>query len=167
MLCEITHFHFTHGINPHVILSFEKWFLTLAGVAHWIECRPVNWKVAGSIPSQGTGLGCGPGLQLGAQDRQPHSDVSLPLSPSLPVSLKINKIFFKKWFLIHFFPKKIWVCVLFATALSSGGQTMPGIQLKEMLNLWILRKVKTSLYSWKLEKTLEITLYPTPKSCNS
>ena len=29
----------------------------LAGVAQWIECRPVNQKVAGSIPSQGTCLG--------------------------------------------------------------------------------------------------------------
>ena len=33
----------------------------LAGVAQWIECQPVNQKVAGSIPSQGTCLGCRPG----------------------------------------------------------------------------------------------------------
>ena len=33
----------------------------LAGVAQWIGCRPANKKVAGSIPSQGTCLGCGPG----------------------------------------------------------------------------------------------------------
>ena len=33
----------------------------LAGVAQWIECRPTNHRVAGSIPSQGTRLGCGPG----------------------------------------------------------------------------------------------------------
>ena len=33
----------------------------LAGVAQWTECRPVNRKVAGSIPRQGICLGCGPG----------------------------------------------------------------------------------------------------------
>ena len=33
----------------------------LAGVAQWIEHRPVNQRVASSIPSQGTCLGCGPG----------------------------------------------------------------------------------------------------------
>ena len=33
----------------------------LAGVAQWIECRPVNQRVAGLIPSQDTGLGCRPG----------------------------------------------------------------------------------------------------------
>ena len=31
----------------------------LAGVAWWIECRLINQKVLGSIPGQGTGLGCG------------------------------------------------------------------------------------------------------------
>ena len=35
----------------------------LAGVAQWIEHRPANERVAGSIPSQGTGLGCRPGAQ--------------------------------------------------------------------------------------------------------
>ena len=33
--------------------------VALAGMTRWIECRPVNWKFAGSIPSQGTCLGCG------------------------------------------------------------------------------------------------------------
>ena len=37
----------------------------IAGVAQWIECQPVDRKVAGSIPSQGTYLGCGPGPWLG------------------------------------------------------------------------------------------------------
>ena len=40
-------------------LKMEK--RALAGVAQWSECRPVNQRVAGSIPSQGTCLGCGPG----------------------------------------------------------------------------------------------------------
>ena len=36
---------------------------TLVGVTHWIECPPANERVTGSIPSQGTCLGCGPGPQ--------------------------------------------------------------------------------------------------------
>ena len=56
----------------------------LAGVAQWIECQPVNQRVASSIPSQGAGLGCGPGPQLGARKRQPHIDVSLSPLPSPP-----------------------------------------------------------------------------------
>ena len=38
-----------------------KGYRALAGVAQWIECRPANQRVAGSIPSQGTCLSCGPG----------------------------------------------------------------------------------------------------------
>ena len=37
----------------------------LAGVAQWIECWPVNQRVAGLIPSQGTCLGCRPGSPVG------------------------------------------------------------------------------------------------------
>ena len=33
----------------------------MGGVAQWIEHWPVNQKVGGSIPSQGTCLGCGSG----------------------------------------------------------------------------------------------------------
>ena len=51
----------------------------LAGVAQWIECQPANQRVSGSIPSQGTCLGCRPGPQWGACERQPYIDVSLPL----------------------------------------------------------------------------------------
>ena len=51
----------------------------LAGVAQWIGYQRVNQRVTGSIPSQGTCLGCGPGPQWGAHERQPHIDVSLPL----------------------------------------------------------------------------------------
>ena len=35
----------------------------LAGVAQWTEHGPVNQRVSGSIPSQGTCLGCGLGSQ--------------------------------------------------------------------------------------------------------
>ena len=60
-------------------------------MAQWIECWPVNQRVAGSIPSQDTCLSCGPDPQWGAQDRQPHTDVSLPLFLLLFPSLKTNK----------------------------------------------------------------------------
>ena len=64
---------------------------TLAGVAQWIEYRPAS--AASWIPSQSTCPGCGPGLQKGVLEKQLHIDVSLTLSPFLPLSLKINKIF--------------------------------------------------------------------------
>ena len=54
-------------------------YLALAGVAQWIEHQPANQRVGGSIPSQGTCLGCGPGPLQGACERQQHIDVSLPL----------------------------------------------------------------------------------------
>ena len=63
----------------------------LAGVAQWIEHQPANPRVTGSIPSQGTCLGCKPSPQQGAGKRQPHIDVSLHLFlPPFP-SLKIKK----------------------------------------------------------------------------
>ena len=42
-------------------------------------CSSVDWAQACSIPSQGTRLGCGPGPQQQACEKQPHIDVSLPL----------------------------------------------------------------------------------------
>ena len=63
----------------------------LAGVAQWIEYRPANQRVAGSIPSQGTCLGCRPGPQYGAHQRQPATTCRW-FSPSFSLpSLKINK----------------------------------------------------------------------------
>ena len=44
--------------------------IALAGVAQWVECQPVNQKVTGLIPSQSSCLGCGPGIWLGAYERQ-------------------------------------------------------------------------------------------------
>ena len=38
---------------------------TLAGVAQQIGRQPANQRVAGSIPGQGTCLGCGPSSQVG------------------------------------------------------------------------------------------------------
>ena len=74
-----------------ITLSLFIFFMpALAGVAQWIEQWPANQRVAGWIPSQGTCLGCRPGPHReGGHEREPHIDVSFPLSPSL--SLKINK----------------------------------------------------------------------------
>ena len=47
-----------NGLEVRVVRSTNK---ALAGMAQWIECQPVNQRVAGSIPRQGTCLGCGPG----------------------------------------------------------------------------------------------------------
>ena len=67
----------------------------MIGAAQLAGRCPTKGKVAGLIPGQGTGVGCRPGPQLGLCKKQP-TDVFLPLSPSLPLSLKINKILKKK-----------------------------------------------------------------------
>ena len=61
------------------VMADKNFALALAGVTQWTERRPANQRCAGSIPSQGTCLGCRPGPQLGVCERQPHIDVSLPL----------------------------------------------------------------------------------------
>ena len=63
----------------------------LAGVAQWIECWPVNQRVAGSIPRRGTCLSFRSGPQCEPVRSNQwmyilHINVSLP--PSLPLSLK-------------------------------------------------------------------------------
>ena len=68
------------------LFVFKDFIYALVGVTQWIECWPVNQRVTGLVPSQGTCLGCRPGPQLGAHKRQPHIDVSplfLPPFPSL------------------------------------------------------------------------------------
>ena len=69
----------------------------LAVMAQWIECWPMNQGVAGSIPSQGTCLGCRPGPQWGACERQPITlmFLSFLLLPFPSLSKLINKIFTK------------------------------------------------------------------------
>ena len=83
-------------------------------MAQWIERWPANRKVAGSIPSQGTCLGCGPGPWLGACERQPIC-VSLTqqcfypsLSSFILLSLKINlkNILKNSFSLFHFVGRK-------------------------------------------------------------
>ena len=68
-----------------------------ASVVQWVGHCPVNLKVTGSIPGQGTCLDCGLGPQLGAWKRHlinvclAHQSFSSSRSPFLPLSLKINK----------------------------------------------------------------------------
>ena len=61
-------------------------FPTLTGVAQWVGRLLAKQKVTGSVPSQGTCLGCGFGPSHGVCERQPI-DVSLPLFllPFLPL----------------------------------------------------------------------------------
>ena len=64
----------------YIHLCIKGTISALAVVAQWIELRPTNQRVTGSIPSQGTCLACGTGPQLGTHKRQPHIDVSCSLS---------------------------------------------------------------------------------------
>ena len=50
-----------HAPNP--LIYTKECTAALDGVAQWTECWTANQRVAGSIPSQGTCLGCGPGAQ--------------------------------------------------------------------------------------------------------
>ena len=62
------------------MLQRKKNKSALAGVAQWTERWPVNQRVTGLIPSQGTCLGCRPcPPQSELWERQLHIDVSLPL----------------------------------------------------------------------------------------
>ena len=66
-------------INEQIedILPWPMWL-------SWLDCHPVNRKFAGSIPGQGTCLGCGFVPQLGSE-REATSQCSSPcLSLSLP-----------------------------------------------------------------------------------
>ena len=64
--------------------------IALAGVAQWIECWPMNQRVTGSIPRQGTCLCCG-SVPSGRHVRSNHTLRFLSFSFSLPpLSLKIN-----------------------------------------------------------------------------
>ena len=77
--------------TPHLEYEsskIQKFYICPDWCGSVVECRSAKQRIAGSIPSQGTYLGCRPGHQWGACKRQPHIDVSLPLFlPSFP-SLK-------------------------------------------------------------------------------
>ena len=59
----------------------------MTGVAQWIESCPAHRKIAGSIPSQGTCLGCEFGPLL--EHMQETAKVSLLIDVSLPVFLPL------------------------------------------------------------------------------
>ena len=74
------------GINlfPYKI-SLNAWLVWLSGLSAGLQIKglPVQF------PVRGTCLGCGPGPWMGAQERQPHSDVSLLLFlPPFPLLYK-------------------------------------------------------------------------------
>ena len=82
---------------PRYMCSTVRYFgRALTPVAQWIERHPANQRVASSIPSQGTCLGCGPGPRVVGQVpsrgylRGNHTLMFLSLSFSLP-SLSENK----------------------------------------------------------------------------
>ena len=74
----------------------------LAGVAQWVEHRPMTLKVASSVPGQGAFTDCGSGPAVGDMQEasnQCHSCTLMFLSLSLSLSslsLKINKTLKKK-----------------------------------------------------------------------
>ena len=76
-------------INPrrttHFVASSNRiiYIHELAGVALWTQHRPVNQKVASSIPSQGTCLGSGQVPSWGCVRGTQSMFLSLP--PSLPL----------------------------------------------------------------------------------
>ena len=92
--------------TPHLFLwwlyisfmfrTLKKILFCLSGVAQWIDGGPVNQRIASSIPSQGTCLGGGARSPVGSMgEATTHWCFSPSLSPSLPLSLKINKVFKK------------------------------------------------------------------------
>ena len=88
-------FLFTYYLGNSLIpvRTYKNADLTLVGEAQWVERWPANQKVAGSIPSQDTFLGCRAGWAH-ARGRQLmfllHIDVPL-FSFSLPSPLSKNK----------------------------------------------------------------------------
>ena len=87
--CNTIHFCTKHQIYVQGMKNREA---ALGGMAQWSEYQPENQRVTGSIPSQGTCLGCGPDPQKGARERQPPIDVSLPLFLLPFPSPKLKKI---------------------------------------------------------------------------
>ena len=52
-----------NSLHPEGVIMVKYKDGALAGVAQWVECWRANQRVTGSIPSQGTRLGGGPGPQ--------------------------------------------------------------------------------------------------------
>ena len=86
--------YFTVNASSFLRFIFGKieLYIALAGVAQWIEGQPANQRVAGSIPSQGTCLGCRPGWTPSwGWARGDHTLMFLSLSLSFPSPLSKSK----------------------------------------------------------------------------
>ena len=79
---------FSHPLSLKVnkiFLKSEKKRKALAGMAQWIECWPANQRVIGSVPSQGTCLGCRPDqVPSKGRVRSNHTLVFLSFLPPFP-----------------------------------------------------------------------------------
>ena len=92
-LINKTFMHFLLVYNFFLKLTLPPWPLWLS----WIEHHPINCKAAGSIPGQGTYLGCRFGSQSGhvweaTDPRFSLTSMFLFLSPSLPFPLSLKSI---------------------------------------------------------------------------
>ena len=56
---------FAEQLEGSLIGPAFKAICALSGILQWVGSHPANQEVTGSIPSQGTCLGCGPSPQLG------------------------------------------------------------------------------------------------------
>ena len=72
-----------NGLVPHTYMADKN------GVPQWTEHGPANQRIAASIPSQGHACIAGQVSSRGCA-RGNHTMMFLSLSPSLPLSLKIN-----------------------------------------------------------------------------
>ena len=134
------------SLHPFYLKCLKKIqsVFSLTGVAQLVGCPPTKQKVSSSTGSQGTWLGCGPSSRLGHRQEAAvyvslAHGVSLSLSPSLPSSLKINKIFLKiprfvfkreknnisyyiKWLCLYLLSFNACLCVSLYKVVIRGGQ---------------------------------------------
>ena len=88
---------FSADLIISMLLSLQECYINPGwrGSVDWVlACEATGCWFDSQSPIRGTCLGCRPGPHWGARKRQPHIDVSLPLSLSLPLWKQIN--FLKK-----------------------------------------------------------------------
>ena len=90
-----------HGISFHFIVSFRSLLIILSSpdcVAQWVGHCLTKQDISGWIPGRGTCLACRFSPWTGRVWEATNQCSSPSPSPSLPFSLKINKIFKKQCF---------------------------------------------------------------------